>query len=62
MNIENKVKNVVGKQDIIFFGHTHRAERKTIDGIDFINPGSGDETYAIITFNGGDYISEFRKL
>ena len=55
------------KINVALFGHTHRAEVTSIDGILFVNPGTAATYYgkggtsAILTIEGGKYFAEIVK-
>jgi len=47
--IEQRVRKMFERVDIIVYGHSHQAQNKVIDNILFFNPGKATNSFGILT-------------
>lgn len=47
--IEDRIRDQFDDVDIIFYGHTHKAMNRLIEGTLFFNPGEAWDSYGIVT-------------
>ena len=61
--VEAHLKNI----QVVLYGHTHRPEIESVDGVLFVNPGTlasyydREGTYAVLTIDKGKYFAEIIK-
>jgi hypothetical protein len=51
--IEQRVRKMFDRVDIIVYGHSHQAQNKVIDNILFFNPGKATNSFGILTIEEG---------
>jgi uncharacterized protein len=49
--IEDRVRRMFERLDVIVYGHSHVPHSKVIDGTLFFNPGRGQKCYGLLTIN-----------
>jgi len=59
--IERRVRAVVGKVDVIIYGHTHESKNKLVGDVLFFNPGQARDSFGILTI-GEDIEGEIIRL